>query len=144
MQIIFPITPLSKPRMTKRDKWLSNPNYKAKKQSDINRQQMLFSYWNYKDSLVLLAQEHDYRISNVLENITFVLPMPQSYSNKKKKELEGKSHDKKPDLDNLIKAFQDCLCESDSHIYKYNNVQKIWGSKGKIIIEILDKKQDIS
>ena len=52
----------------------------------------------------------------------------------KTKDLDGKPHTLKPDLDNLIKAFQDSLLDNDSFIHTYKNISKIWGYDGKIII----------
>jgi Holliday junction resolvase RusA-like endonuclease len=60
--------------------------------------------------------------------------MPKSWSNKKKKEMDGQPHRVKPDLDNIVKAFKDSLCEDDSFIHTYQNVRKIWGEKGCILI----------
>lgn len=39
----------------------------------------------------------------------FYLQTPKSYSKKKQKELEGKPHDHRPDVDNLIKTVMDGL-----------------------------------
>ncbi len=37
------------------------------------------------------------------------MPIPQSYSKKKKRELNGKPHISRPDTDNLVKAVNDAL-----------------------------------
>jgi len=60
--------------------------------------------------------------------------MPKSWSKKKKEEMYCQPHKQRPDLDNLIKALQDCLCEEDSHIHTYLDVSKVWGKDGAIII----------
>lgn len=85
------------------------------------------------------AQEKDYQIKDVLENITFIIQMPKSWSKKKKVEYNGKPHTQKPDLDNIIKGFQDALCDNDSFVHTFNNVRKIWGYEGKILIGEKDK-----
>ena len=54
--------------------------------------------------------------------MAFTMPIPQSYSNKKKKELEGQPHTKKPDLDNLVKAVLDALNDGVA----YTDDSKIW------------------
>lgn len=41
--------------------------------------------------------------------MTFYMPIPKSLSEKKKKELIGTDHFKKPDIDNLIKFYWDML-----------------------------------
>ena len=133
-EIIFNIKPLAKPRMTKRDTWLCSSKYKPRNKKEENRQQMLIKYWNYKDNLNILSKENGYKIDKELKDITFVIKIPKSISKKKTLEIVGKPHDKKPDLDNLIKAFQDCLLDNDSFVYRYNNVQKLWGLDDMIII----------
>jgi Holliday junction resolvase RusA-like endonuclease len=66
--------------------------------------------------------------------ITFIIPMAKSWPIKKKKEYDGKPHQQRPDLSNLVKAVEDILCEEDSYIFRYDKVEKIWGYEGKIII----------
>lgn len=115
--ITLNITPVGKPRMTRNSAYLYT------------------DYWIYKDKLILEASKYNYIIESVLENITFVLPFPKTYSNKKRKELLGKPHMLKPDLDNILKGWQDALIDNDSKIHTYNNIRKIWGIEGKIIID---------
>ena len=61
---------------------------------------------------------------NIMVDIEFRIPIPQSYSKKKKAELEWTPHNKKPDLDNLVKAVLDALngvaFEDDSLISDIN------------------------
>jgi Holliday junction resolvase RusA-like endonuclease len=133
-EYILYIKPLPKPRMTQKDKWLSNPNYKPNNQTLINRQNKLFEYWNYKHNLKILCQEINYQITPVLENITFYIQMPNSWSKKKKEKMNNTPHQNKPDLDNLLKAFKDCLCENDNFVYQYNNIKKLWNYENKIVI----------
>jgi Holliday junction resolvase RusA-like endonuclease len=73
-------------------------------------------------------------LSNAM--VTFVVPMPDSWSEKKCKVFDGKPHqsDRGPDLDNFLKALGDALYKNDSCIWDVH-VRKIWGYDGKIIIE---------
>jgi Holliday junction resolvase RusA-like endonuclease len=93
-------------------------------------------YFEYKDRLNILADEQGYTLPDVMENITFVLPMPKSWSKKKRQEFDNKPHQQKPDLDNIVKAFMDCLSSNDCNVHTYNNVRKIWGESGSIIIDV--------
>ena len=120
-EFVFNITPIGKPRMVKSDSWRKRPT--------------VLNYWQYKDDLKEQAEKYCYSVPEILENITFVLPMPDSWSKKKKEQMEGQPHKNKPDLDNIIKGFKDCLCENDSFVHTYNNIRKIWGISGKIIIQ---------
>jgi len=118
--VVFKITPMGKPRMVQSDRW--------KKRDRVQR------YWAFKDFLVNEARKQNYEVGEVLEDVLFVIPMPASWTKKKKKALLWQSHRGKPDLDNCIKSLQDCLCDDDSHVHTYNNIRKIWGLEGGIII----------
>ena len=113
------IDPYPKPRMTRADSWKRRP--------------CVVRYWAYKDNLKKLSKELNYRPGETL-SLTFIIAMPKSWSNKKKEALNGKAHKQKPDLDNLIKAFKDCLMVEDSHVHTYPFMRKIWGFTGKILV----------
>jgi Holliday junction resolvase RusA-like endonuclease len=117
--IIFDITPVGKPRLVKSDIW--------------SGRKCVSDYYRFKDKLVLLARAKRYKIGSTL-NIVFQLPMTESWSKKKKKLMLGKPHTQKPDNDNMLKAFQDCLTDDDSGIWKVT-MEKRWGETGKIIIK---------
>ena len=64
---------------------------------------------------------------------TFVMPIPKSMPKKIRSKAYGfLPHEKKPDLDNLIKFVKDCLnglaWKDDSQVYCYGNptLKKIW------------------
>lgn len=82
----------------------------------------LRSLWTYGD--VPVAYE-----------LVFVIPMPKSWSQKKKREKRGTFHDQRPDKDNLEKAFNDGLCYGqeydDSHV-AFTTSAKFWGDEGAI------------
>ncbi len=107
----YPITPMGKPRMTRRDAW--------KKRVCVVR------YHAFRDECRL-------RGVKILDGQTvrFVLPMPKSWSKKKAASLNGAPHRQKPDLDNLLKALWDVLRE-DSHIASVT-ASKVWGEAGAI------------
>lgn len=124
------IKPIPKPRMTQRDKW--------------SKRKCVTSYWEYKDLLQDIlgdSQEFNNYINEikgdgVLKNLTFCFTMPNSWSKSKKIKMLGSAHQNKPDLDNLIKAFIDCLFEQDNFIYKIDNVKKVWGDDNYIEFEV--------
>lgn len=121
MQITFDIEPFAKPRMTQRDKWKKRP--------------VVENYYKFKDAINIFANINKYKPSNPL-SIIFVIPMPASWSNKKRESMNESPHLCRPDLSNLIKAFEDCLMKEDSTLWHYGEMKKIWGFKGKIIITI--------
>lgn len=115
---IFNITPVPKPRMTQRDKWLNPPRPCVQR------------YWDFKDQ-VKRAQV-DLPTSGA--SILFKLPMPKSWSNKKKQRLNGGPHQSKPDLKNLLAALEDSLYQDDSKIWEYKGLVKLWAYEGSITI----------
>ena len=113
---VYDITPIGKPRMTQRDRWHKRPATAA--------------YWSYKAQVRLLGIE----LPESGYHITFVIPMPQRWSKKKRAQPAGPPHQQKPDKDNLEKALLDAVFDEDSHVWD-GRVTKIWGERGRIIIE---------
>jgi len=74
-------------------------------------------------------------------SITFVIPVPPSWSKKKKKLYHGRFHQSKPDIDNLQKAFLDSLMMEDKQI-AHLEVQKRWVDFESGWIEIVSKEYD--
>ena len=65
--------------------------------------------------------------------IIFHMPMPKSWSDKKRAAMLGQYHQQKPDVDNLGKATFDAIFEDDSHIADIRIVKR-WADKGAIEI----------
>ncbi len=106
--------------MTQSDRW--------KKRPCVDR------YWSFKDQLKSLYGDRE-----VPEKISLVfrLPMPDSWSRKRKMHFNGKPHKSKPDLDNLVKSILDCLLTDDSGIYAVY-AEKYWDFDGSIAIGEID------
>ena len=68
------------------------------------------------------------------DSIKFILPMPESWSKKKKDRMDGTGHKQTPDLDNLLKALLDAIMTQDKGIYCLNKLEKVWGRAGRIMI----------
>lgn len=115
----FDIEPIGKPRMVRSDKW--------SERTCVN------NYWAYKDSLVSKAISKRYKVGKRLQ-IEFYLSMPKSWSEKKKAKYDCSPHTQKPDIDNMIKAFLDCLCDNDSFVWDIR-ASKRWAEKGKIVVK---------
>lgn len=112
------ITPMGKPRMTRSDKWKQRPE--------------VLRYQAFKDEVRL----NKVSLPESGYHITFVIPMPKSWSKKKQAEMNGKPHQQKPDKDNLEKALLDAIFEDDCRIWD-GRVSKVWGEAGKIVIKEL-------
>ena len=119
--MIIEIDPVAKPRMTQRDRWVKRPCTQK--------------YWAFKDKLnqLVSAEELPERI-----HVVFQIPMPKSWSAKKRASQIGQPHKVRPDTDNLMKAFKDAVFEEDSAIWDERGT-KLWGETGRIEIkEIVD------
>ena len=115
--IILPITPIPKPRLTYQGRFSAN----AKR------------YYRYCQQLQTLTAAYHVPLNDTL-SLTFILPMPKSWSKKKRQEMNKQPHQQKPDIDNLLKAYMDALLPSDAHIWAYDRVEKRWGEEGKIVV----------
>lgn len=111
------IAAVPKPRMTRADTWKKRP--------------CVLKYWAYKDELRLLFKEENIKIDGSIF-VDFHIPMPRSWSKKKKALLDGNFHDKRPDIDNLVKGVMDALYEEDSHIHTIY-CKKFWSIEPKIV-----------
>jgi len=112
----YPITPVPKPRQTQRDKW--RPSKATKR------------YRAFADEV----RAHGVRIPESGAHVTFVMPMPVSWSKRARARMDGRPHQQKPDKDNLEKACLDALYGDDSGVWDLR-VTKVWGAKGEIIVE---------
>lgn len=60
-------------------------------------------------------------------SITFWMPMPESWSQKKRTAMLHQPHCQKPDIDNCVKALLDAVFEDDSHVWKIT-AEKRWAA----------------
>jgi len=116
MTQIIPIDPVAKPRMTQRDKWAKRPS--------------VLRYRDFCDKL----REYGASVRPAGSEIIFVIPMPKSWSAKKKAQMAHKPHQQRPDIDNLLKAVLDALHDEDCHIWSITGT-KLWGYSGEVIID---------
>lgn len=115
------VTPVAKPRQTRADVWKKRP--------------AVMKYRAFADKLRAEAKRTGLvPVADGMEMI-FYLPMPASWSKKKRQKMSHAPHQQKPDLDNLVKAVFDALCADDSHIWRLRGVSKRWAHEG--IVNIL-------
>jgi Holliday junction resolvase RusA-like endonuclease len=126
---MFDVCPVSAPRMTQSDRWKTNPNH-----PDINKRQRpsVTRYFDYKTKLKLQGNLMNFEMIDVLD-VLFLIPMPKSWSKKKKKSMNALPCKVKPDTDNLTKAIKDTFCKDDSHIWR-ETAEKRWAYCGAVII----------
>lgn len=113
-----------KPRQTQRDKWAKRP--------------AVVRYRDFCDSLrAACGLVGKLRQAPRELNLYAFLPMPQSWSKKKKAAHSGEAHRTKPDIDNIQKSVMDALFADDSGIH-LAVVGKYWeDSHGpRVILEV--------
>lgn len=122
---ILDVTPCPKPRMTRRDKWKHRP--------------IVDRYYAFKDELRFKANKLGLNTLTDKLKIEFFIPMPDSWSEKKKKEMALKPHQikRRNDTDNLEKSVLDAFTKEDGEIWHLTGI-KMWDYKGKIIITVYD------
>ena len=122
MNIIeFDITPVPKPRMTRRDKWDSRP--------------IVERYRCYKNNLQFIAAIKKFKMPESDFHIVFYLPIPKNIKGPRRDAMNAQKHQKRPDIDNLLKGFLDALMIEDSVVWDVRT-SKLWGDKGKIVVEV--------
>ena len=117
------VTPLGKPRMTRRDRW--------KNRECVSR------YHSFKDEFRSLLNGK-IPFPHQIKSVSWIayLPIPESWSKKKKAEMAGTIHQQKPDRDNIDKAILDSLFGDDSHV-AVGLIGKFWDDGKGPRIEIL-------
>tara|TARA_B100001250_G_scaffold288436_1_gene250209 strand:- start:844 stop:1227 length:384 start_codon:yes stop_codon:yes gene_type:complete len=116
--MILLVTPCPKPRMTRADKW--------KKRSSV------LKFFAFRDAVRqelkrLFALQNNHYMDFKSIEIIFYIPIPKSWSKKKKALYDDQPHEQRPDLDNLVKAWNDCVLAEDSTVWRIH-ATKLWTS----------------
>ena len=114
--------PVSKPRMTQRDKWQKRP--------------ATTKYWEWADRVRKIAGNMPDANSIAAVNWTAYFEPPKSWKKSKRIAIIGKPHKSKPDRDNVDKGVLDSLWKQDSGIH-LGRIEKLWGNQARIEIEIV-------
>lgn len=118
-RVVLPIAPVPAPRQSQRDRWKKRP--------------VVVRYRAFRDAVALLTAKE--RIPKYGLTVTFYVPMPPSWSKKKRAAMEGQPHEQKPDVDNFGKGLLDSLWpEEDCAVWDVR-FRKLWAAKGSIEIE---------
>lgn len=91
-----------------------------------NRKKYLQKYWDFKKALKAEFEKcglDKYPTDNVW--FKFYIPMPKSWSQKKKNALCFEKHESRPDNSNCHKSIEDACCSEDKRNWDYR-VSKFW------------------
>jgi Holliday junction resolvase RusA-like endonuclease len=103
--------------MTQRDKWAKRPCVRR--------------YHAFKDMIRMYKMQ----LPDAGASILFVIEMPGSWPEKKRASLDGRPHQQKPDVKNLLAALEDAIRLDDERIWNYAEISKVWGRRPRIEIE---------
>ena len=126
---LFDVIPMGAVRMTVSDKWKTNPKHPDPKK---RQRKAVASYFAFKTLITLQASLMHFEITDYLDAVYFI-PMPDSWSNKKKEANNGMPCLSKPDTDNITKAVKDALLKEDSAVW-WERAEKRWAYRGSILI----------
>jgi len=126
---LFDVIPVGAVRMTQSDRWKTNPNHPDPKK---RQRKAVTQYFNFKNTILWQAKEMNFELGQCFDAV-YLLPMPDSWSGKKKERMNGMPCEVKPDTDNITKGIKDALRKNDSDIW-YEKAEKRWAYKGSIII----------
>lgn len=115
----YQITPTPAPRQVRRDAWNPSPSVQR--------------YRAYRDEIRVLRITMPER-----PRLLFLLPMPRSWSARKREQLRGMPHRAKPDADNLTKAIKDATLGEDSQVWD-EHATKFWWDHGGLFIADMDR-----
>lgn len=124
--IILNITPQTHVRTTVGDRVFFRIPREKLRPSGLKRLLRIERYNQYKIDLSAEAKAHGFIVPPQGLSIKFMIPVPKSWSKKKKKQYHMTLHQSTPDLDNYLKAFLDSLCTEDKYIAHYGELAKYW------------------
>lgn len=113
--------PMGKPRMTQRDVWKKRP--------------VVLRYRDFCDRIREATPNRVFEADVYAIDIVAYIAMPDSWSEKKKKEHDDRMHRTKPDWDNIGKAICDAIFKDDS-IIGSGRCRKYWCRDGQQRTEI--------
>lgn len=88
------------------------------------------NYGRYRDELRILARGWTLPADRLY--ILFEIPMPASWSNKKRLAHFGTPHRQRPDTENLLKAVVDTLYEGNDAQLSDEHGAKVWSDVGYV------------
>lgn len=126
---LFDVVPMGAPRMSSSDKWKTNPHHVDPKK---RQREVVTRYFAYKNILQLQANMMKFQLGEYLD-VVFFVPIPDSFSEKKKALINGTPCKTKPDTDNYIKGICDIFKKEDGDVW-FIKAEKRWAYNGSILI----------
>jgi len=125
-KLVININPETWVRVTANDKIFFRIPRSKLYPSGLKRLLRIEKYNNYKINLLAATKEKRLHIPSQGLGVTFFIPCPKSWSKKKKKRYHNTLHQSRPDLKNLLQAWEDALLSEDKYIAHYSYLCKKW------------------
>jgi Holliday junction resolvase RusA-like endonuclease len=112
-KIILNLTPQTHIRATQGDRIFFRIRRDQLRPEGLKRLKRLEKYNEYKTELLAEAKKKNFTVPAAGLSVTFYVPMPRTWSQKKKNAHNGLLMQSRPDIDNYCKAFLDSLVSED-------------------------------
>lgn len=122
--------------MTRKDQFLAQKRV-FRNDADAARAEMLRRYFDWCNSVRAQAGLQTKILLTVAVRLTVMVyvPMPESWSQKKRRCQLGTPHLVKPDADNFLKGLCDALFANDQLLYS-QHIEKYWDDGGGPRMEV--------
>lgn len=138
-KVVLQITPKTYLRSTKQDKKLFNMLAGGVDLSKDGRKRIraIERYNKYKIDVLAAAKAIKFNLPYQGAEIIFYIPVSKSWKKYRKEAMHMQLHQFRPDLSNLLKAFEDSLLNEDCLIANYRGLTKLWINESVGKIEII-------
>lgn len=120
------ITPQTHVRTTQGDRIYFRIPREKLREAGLKRLLRIERYNQYKVDLLSLCRAIKFDLPCQGLCIYFYIPVPKSWSKKKKKLHHGMLHQSTPDIDNLVKATFDSITREDKYVGHLGEICKRW------------------
>lgn len=90
------------------------------------KKKRLARFNQYKVDILTTVRKLGFSIPAYGWSVYFFIPIPKKWTQQDREKMHGQPHHRKPDLDNLYKAFVDALTVNDELIAQVSGMGKFW------------------
>jgi Holliday junction resolvase RusA-like endonuclease len=136
-KFVLKVTPRTWVRVTANDRIFFRIPRDKLRPTGLKRLERIEKYNEYKVNVAAEAKRIGFELPFIGAGVTFFLPVPRSWSKKKKRLHHGGFCHSRPDLKNLLSAWEDSLLSEDKAIAHYSFLCKRWVDAEEGWIEVV-------